>query len=167
MDGPKMNPGDDQAYALALPTFAATAWYHKKLPTQPAALEPFLTEVEQYAMGDYMSALLQGSQLPAAQKRAVAEKLHGYTGLPVDLLMRANLRMTGGMFCEGFAVGRRDDDRTAGLAIQGAGSGSDERGGGVRSAEQRDLGGVHGGDQQLCAQGPEVRRSGDVSAGGV
>jgi carboxypeptidase C (cathepsin A) len=93
-----MNPGNDKAYALALPTFAATAFYHKKLPTQPATLEPFLAEVEQYAMGDYMSALLAGSELPAARKQAVAEKLHEYTGLPVTLLLRANLRMTGGEF---------------------------------------------------------------------
>jgi len=114
IDGPTLNPGDDQAYALALPTFAATAFYHKKLPTQPAALEPFLAEVEQYAMGDYMSALLQGSDLPAARKQAVAEKLHGYTGLPVELLLRANLRMTGGQFekdlqlDEGTTTGRLD-----------------------------------------------------------
>jgi carboxypeptidase C (cathepsin A) len=114
IDGPKMNPGDDQAYALALPTFAATAFYHKKLPSQPAALEPFLAEVEQYAMGDYMSALLQGSDLPVARKQAVAEKLHEYTGLPVELLLRANLRMTGGMFekdlqlDEGTTTGRLD-----------------------------------------------------------
>jgi carboxypeptidase C (cathepsin A) len=98
IDGPKWNPGVDQAYALGLPTFAATAFYHHKLPTQPAALEPFLAEVEQYALGDYMSALLQGSELPAAKKQATAEKLHQYTGLPVEYLLRANLRVTGPAF---------------------------------------------------------------------
>jgi carboxypeptidase C (cathepsin A) len=114
VDGPKLNPGVDQAYALGLPTFAATAFYHKKLPTQPAALEPFLAEVEQYALGDYMHALLLGSDLPAAQKQAVAEKLHGYTGLPVDLILRANLRVDGGTFeknlqlDEGMTTGRLD-----------------------------------------------------------
>ncbi len=35
-DGAKWNPGIDQSYALALPTYAATGFYHKKLPTQPA-----------------------------------------------------------------------------------------------------------------------------------
>jgi carboxypeptidase C (cathepsin A) len=98
VDGPRFNPGVDQAYALALPTFAASAFYHHKLPSQPAALEPFLAEVEQYALGDYMSALLQGSELTEARRQAVAEKLHGYTGLPVDYLLRANLRVTGGAF---------------------------------------------------------------------
>ena len=98
IDGPKWNPGVDQAYALALPTFAATAFYHHKLPAQPAALEPFLAEVEQYALGDYLAALLQGSELPEAKKQAVAEKLHGYTGLPVAYLLRANLRVSGAAF---------------------------------------------------------------------
>ena len=43
----------DLPYELALPTYAATAWYHKKLPQQPAALEPFLKDVEEFAMGPY------------------------------------------------------------------------------------------------------------------
>jgi carboxypeptidase C (cathepsin A) len=111
IDGPKWNPGVDQAYALALPTFAATAFYHHKLPTQPAALEPLLAEVEQYAMGDYMSALLKGSELPEASRQAVAEKLHQYTGLPVAYLLRSNLRVTGGAFSKQLEL---DDDTTTG-----------------------------------------------------
>src|ERR1700677_3894663 len=82
-DGPQWNPGIDVPYELALPTFAATAYYHKRLPTQPPALEPFLAEVEQFALADYASALAQGSQLPEATRQAIAEKIHKYTGLPV------------------------------------------------------------------------------------
>jgi len=114
VDGPKANPGVDQAYALGLPTYAATAFYHHKLPTQPAALEPFLAEVEQYALGEYMAALLQGSELSAERKQAVAEKLHGYTGLPVAFLLKSNLRVPGGEFSkqlqadEGITTGRLD-----------------------------------------------------------
>jgi carboxypeptidase C (cathepsin A) len=114
VDGPKANPGVDQAYAIGLPTYAATAYYHHKLPTQPPALEPFLREVENFAMGEYDSALLQGSALPDGQKRAVAEKLHNYTGLPVEYLIKANLRVPGGAFTkqlrdpEGITVGRLD-----------------------------------------------------------
>ncbi len=110
-DGAKFNPGSDEAVALALPTYAATAYYHKKLPSEPAALEPFLAEVEQYALGDYMSAMLQGSDLGAARKQAVAEKLHGYTGLPVALLLKANLRISGGMFEKDLQL---DEDTTTG-----------------------------------------------------
>lgn len=114
IDTPRFNPGSDQAYALALPTFAATAFYHKKLPNPPPALEPFLTEVEQFALGDYMAALLQGSELPAARRQQIAEKLHDYTGLPIALILKANLRIDGGMYSKdlqdeaGITTGRLD-----------------------------------------------------------
>ncbi len=110
-DGPKWNPGVDQAYALALPTYAASAFYHHKLPSQPAALEPFLAEVEQYALGEYMSVLLLGSELPDARKQAAAEKLHGYTGLPVAFLLKSNLRVSGGAFSKNLQL---DDETTTG-----------------------------------------------------
>jgi carboxypeptidase C (cathepsin A) len=114
VDGPKGNPGVDQAYALALPTFAASAWYHKKATNAPATLEAFLAEVEQYALGDYMSALLQGSELPEAKRQAVAAKLHDYTGLSVAYLLKSDLRVEGGAFSkmlqeeQGITTGRLD-----------------------------------------------------------
>jgi carboxypeptidase C (cathepsin A) len=111
VDGPKFNPGVDQAYALALPTYSASAFYHKKLPAQPVALEPFLAEVEQFALGDYMAALLQGSDLPAARLQAIAERLHGYTGLPVAMLVKAKLRIDGGMFSKDLQL---DQETTTG-----------------------------------------------------
>jgi carboxypeptidase C (cathepsin A) len=98
IDGPETNPGDDHPYELALPTYAATAFYHHKLPQQPAALEPFLQEVEQFAMGEYTQALMAGSRLDDARKQAVAERLHQYTGLPTAYWIKANLRVGGGMF---------------------------------------------------------------------
>src|SRR5580658_1300861 len=98
IDGPSGNPGVDLPYVLALPTYAATAWYHKKLPEQPAALEPFLKEVEDFAMGSYTHALALGTDLTAEEKQSVAEKLHSYTGLPVAYLLKANLRVNGGEF---------------------------------------------------------------------
>jgi len=98
IDGPSGNPGVDLPYVLALPTYAATAWYHKKLPQQPAELEPFLKEVEDFTMGPYTHALALGTDLTAEEKQSVAEKLHQYTGLPVAYLLRANLRVNGGEF---------------------------------------------------------------------
>jgi carboxypeptidase C (cathepsin A) len=109
VDRVDLNPGVDQAYALALPTYAATAWYHKKLPGQPAALEPFLAEVEQFALGEYLTALAAGSTLPPERRAAIVARLHAYTGLPADYLEQANLRITGGVF-EQHVLG----DRTAG-----------------------------------------------------
>jgi carboxypeptidase C (cathepsin A) len=98
IDGPGANPGVDLPYVLALPTYAATAAYHKKLPQQPAALEPFLKEVEDFAMGPYTHALALGTDLGADEKQQVAEKLHEYIGLPVAYLLKANLRVSGGEF---------------------------------------------------------------------
>jgi len=95
IDIPSGNPGVDLPYVLALPTYAATAWYHKKLPTQPAALEPFLKEVEEFANGPYAHALALGTDIGAEEKQAVAEKLHAYTGLPVAYLLKAGLRVSG------------------------------------------------------------------------
>jgi carboxypeptidase C (cathepsin A) len=114
VDDPKWNPGVDQSYALALPSYAATAFYFHKLPTQPPALKPFLAEVEKFALGEYMTALLQGSELPDAQRQSIAEKLHNYTGLPVDYLLRSDLRVIGSNFSktlkldEGTTIGRLD-----------------------------------------------------------
>jgi carboxypeptidase C (cathepsin A) len=98
VDGPQMNPGMDLTYELALPTYAATAWYHHALPNRPAELEPFLKEVESFAMGPYQQALDQGAGLDSATLRSVAEKMHQYIGLPVDYLMKADLRVNGGEF---------------------------------------------------------------------
>jgi carboxypeptidase C (cathepsin A) len=112
--GAGANPGVDLPYVLALPTYAATAYYHHKLPQQPAALEPFLREVEQYATTEYATALMAGTRLDEARRQAVAQKLHQYTGLPVAYLLKANLRVDGGMFehelqaDEGVTTGRLD-----------------------------------------------------------
>ena len=97
-DRPTGNPGIDTPYETVLPTYAATAWYHKKLPQQPANLEAFLSEVEQFAMGEYARALAAGSQLSSQERGAIAAKLHDYTGLPVDYILRADLRIDGGEF---------------------------------------------------------------------
>ncbi len=98
IDAANYNPGVDLPYTLALPTYAAAAWYHKKLPQQPAALEPFLKDVEEFAMGPYTHALAQGTGISDEEKQQTAEKLHEYTGLPVAYLLKADLRVNGGEF---------------------------------------------------------------------
>jgi carboxypeptidase C (cathepsin A) len=113
-DRPTGNPGVDLPYQTSLPTYAATAWYHHKLPGEHANLEALLTEVEQFAMGDYARALAAGSELSATDRAAIADKLHQYTGLPVDYIMKADLRIDGGEFrqtlqgSDGKTTGRLD-----------------------------------------------------------
>lgn len=113
-DRPTGNPGVDLPYQTVLPTYAATAWYHHKLPGEHKSLDALLSEVEQFCMGDYARALAAGSELGATERAAIAEKLHEYTGLPVDYILKADLRIDGGEFRQnlqggdGMTTGRLD-----------------------------------------------------------
>ncbi|MGB8476637.1 MAG: hypothetical protein WCE61_21345 [Candidatus Acidiferrum sp.] len=97
-DTPEFNPGIDLPYELALPTYAASAWYHHKLPDAHSGLAPLLKEVEHFATGEYAQALGAGSELTPEQRQAIAAKLHEYTGLPVDYILKADLRINAGEF---------------------------------------------------------------------
>jgi len=121
-DAANEHPGNDKPFELALPSFAATAWYHHKLPNQPAQLEPFLKEVEHFALNDYAVALNKGASLDSVSFDEMAEKLHQYTGLPAEYIRKANLRVSGPQF-EQALLGKEDqitgrlDSRFAGDAI--------------------------------------------------
>jgi carboxypeptidase C (cathepsin A) len=110
-DRPTNNPGVDLPYQTVLPTYAATAWYHHKLPAEHPSLAALLSEVEQFAMGEYARALAAGSDLSAEERAAVAAKLHQYTGLPVDYILKADLRIDGGEFRQNL---QSDGDLTTG-----------------------------------------------------
>ncbi len=98
-DRPEFNPGVDLPYQVALPTYAATAWYHHKLP--PGAPKDFPTlihQVESFAMGEYALALQRGADLGPSWRKEIINKLHMFTGLPNDYIDKANLRIDGGEF---------------------------------------------------------------------
>jgi carboxypeptidase C (cathepsin A) len=120
-------PGNDLPYALFLPTYAATAWYHGRLaPDLQASLPQTLAEVEQFAQGEYTLALMQGAALPAETRTAVAQQLARYTGLSADYIERTDLRIEIHRFCkellraQGRTVGRLDT-RFTGLDRDAAG----------------------------------------------
>jgi len=98
LDDPEQNPGNDLPYVLGLPTYAATAWYHKKLNPMPPDLKAFLADVESFATYDYLLGLQEGGTLPDDDRQQLEQKLHRYTGLPVAYWHKANLRVTGGEF---------------------------------------------------------------------
>ena len=85
---------DDLVYALELPTYAADAWYHKKVPAdlQKKDVKTFLKEVEGFAMGEYTTALNKGDALPAAERKSTIDKLVRYTGLEARYIDQSNLR---------------------------------------------------------------------------
>jgi carboxypeptidase C (cathepsin A) len=89
-----LSPGEnnDVPFALYLPTYAATAWYHKKVPAGPG-LEALLKDAEAFALGDYATALAKGAALPEADRQKVAQKVADLTGLSKEYVLEANLRV--------------------------------------------------------------------------
>jgi carboxypeptidase C (cathepsin A) len=98
----------DLPHALYLPTFAATAWYHKLIPNRPASLEAYVAEVERFAYGEYLPALTRGYTLPADEKRALAAKLAAYTGTSADYWEKADLRVSHPQFLQELMRGNRE-----------------------------------------------------------
>jgi carboxypeptidase C (cathepsin A) len=106
-------PGNDLPYVLFLPTYAATAWYHRRLPgaLQSRSLRELLDEVERFALGEYASALLRGSDLDARETGRIAARLARYTGLSEAYVRRSNLRIRDDRFVKELL---RDSGRTVG-----------------------------------------------------
>lgn len=109
------SPGNDLPHILFLPSFTATAWYHKKLsPELQVNLEKTLEEVEHFAINEYALALLQGDRLDSQKRKDIVEKLSKYTGLSPEIIDRANLRVCFSRFAkdllqsERLTVGRFD-----------------------------------------------------------
>ncbi|MFT8212122.1 MAG: S10 family peptidase [Symbiopectobacterium sp.] len=98
IDFPESNPGIDQPYYLALPTYAAIAhYYHRQLHVSED-LGELLREVELFSLGPYAQALAQGNLLPEKQKGELAEKLARYTGIFAREWINADLRLSGPVF---------------------------------------------------------------------
>jgi len=86
--------GNDLPYQLFLPSYAATAWYHKRLaPELQADLDRTLAGAEKWAATDYQAALNSGDRLTPTERRATAEKLGAFTGLNADFVANRNLRV--------------------------------------------------------------------------
>jgi carboxypeptidase C (cathepsin A) len=84
--------GSDVQFFTYLPTEAAVAWYHHKLPTPVADLPTLIRSAQQFALGQYASALAQGSALSPAARDDVIRKLHDFTGLSETYIRRSDLR---------------------------------------------------------------------------
>jgi carboxypeptidase C (cathepsin A) len=108
--------GDDLPFQLFVPTYAATAWYHKKLEPnlQNRELGDLLEEVEAWSEGEYTVALMKGDRLGEEECQRIAEQLARYTGLELEYVLGTNLRVNIMRFCkellreENRSVGRLD-----------------------------------------------------------
>ena len=109
----RFDTGNDLPYPLYLPTYAATAWYHQKLPSdlQERPLQEVLAEVETFALGEYALALMKGSSLPPETRADLAKTLSRYTGLSQTYIEQSDLRVSIFRFVKELL---RDERRTVG-----------------------------------------------------
>jgi carboxypeptidase C (cathepsin A) len=101
------SPGDDLSYILYVPSYAATAAYHKTLKEQPADLDAFLSEARKFAGTEYAEALMKGTNITAQEKAEIAAKLSHFIGLSPEYLVKADLRVTLGQFSVELQRGER------------------------------------------------------------
>jgi carboxypeptidase C (cathepsin A) len=109
-------PFNKDPYIDFLPTFATTAWYHRKLGAdlQAKSVAEVADEARAFAGGEFMSALTQGDRLSPEGKRKVAAQISRFTGLPVDFVLLRKLRVSDVDFfshlllAEGKMLGRYD-----------------------------------------------------------
>jgi carboxypeptidase C (cathepsin A) len=90
--------GLELSYVNYLPSYAAIAFYHKKLPQMPTDMAAFVQQAREFARGPYAEALALGDKLPQDQMEAMAQKLNAFTGLPVKYLEQAKLRVNPSQF---------------------------------------------------------------------
>ena len=94
----RRDPGFDQELINYMPSFAAAAAYHNRLPTAPADIPAFLREVREWARGPYALALAKGQELPDADKQAIAHQMAAYTGLSERYILDNDLRVSASRF---------------------------------------------------------------------
>ena len=88
------DPGNDLPYPLFLPTYAATAWYHKALPAdlQKKSLRQVIAAAETFATEEYSVALLQGSRLAPDKRKHIVRQVARFSGLSEKFVEQCDLR---------------------------------------------------------------------------
>lgn len=98
------------------PYYAATAWYHKKLPAslQNQDLDEILPEVEQFTLNELLPAIAKGGSIAETEKNNVIKKMAHYSGLSESVIAQNNLDVPTSLFWKellrdtGFTIGRLD-----------------------------------------------------------
>ena len=86
--------GREMPYVAALPTMAAGAWYHQQIDRKGRTVEQVFNETLEFARTDYVTALIKGGSLPAAEKHRIALRMSSLIGLPVSLIEKDDLRIS-------------------------------------------------------------------------
>jgi carboxypeptidase C (cathepsin A) len=105
--------GNDLPFVTFLPTYAATAWYHKKLAKDLQALtvDKVADEARKYAAGPYLAALFKGDTLTAEERATVVKNVARLTGLSPQFVDESNLRISMQRFAKELL---RDERKTVG-----------------------------------------------------
>src|SRR5688572_2232242 len=114
--------------ASRLPYYAATAWYHKVLPSdlQNKDLTDILPEVEEFTINELIPALTRGGFIEDNKRKSIAAKMSRYSGLSEKVILQRNLFIPPQFFWKellrdkGYSVGRLDS-RYLGIDRQEAG----------------------------------------------
>lgn len=118
--------------ASYLPYYAATAWFHKKLPAdlQQKDLVAMLPEVENFTINELIPALAKGGYLDPTARKQLAARVARYAGISEKVVLEHNLMVPADFFWkellrdQGYTIGRLDS-RYLGIDRAGAGEGPD------------------------------------------
>lgn len=106
------NELNELPYLLAIPSYAATKWYHQK--DKKGALDSILKNSEAFVLNDYAKALFEGDRLPLDKQTAIAKQLENFTGVDQAIFQNNSLKLETGRFNkellrdQGEVVGRFD-----------------------------------------------------------
>ncbi|HMU35085.1 MAG TPA: hypothetical protein PKC89_14610 [Pyrinomonadaceae bacterium] len=123
---------NDLPLVLILPSYATTAWYHKRL--SPAMQAKPVTEIAEmarkFAANEYMPAMMRIDSLTAVERDTLADKFASLTGLSRDFVERNNFRVELGEFNKELLRDKRRstgrlDSRFTGIDSDAAGDGPD------------------------------------------
>lgn len=89
----RRSPGYDIETKTYLPSYAAIAWYYNKVP-HTGTMQEFVQKAREFAAGPYSTALDMGDQLPPDQFDSIAKQVAAFTGLSVQYVKEAKLRIS-------------------------------------------------------------------------
>ena len=105
--------GREMPFVASLPAFATTAWFHQRIPRNGRTVAQVYNEATEFARTEYVSALIRGGSLPAAERHRIAQKMSSLIGLSPELIEAKNLRVSKDTFMFNLLKDRGDAHRTA------------------------------------------------------
>ncbi|MBS0612959.1 MAG: hypothetical protein JSS24_07295 [Proteobacteria bacterium] len=159
--GAPLDAPADVRIVSSIASMAAGAWYHRKVDRRGLSSADFFHEAMVFARGPYAQALARGQDLPEDDKRRIATQLSAFIGLPVDLILKEDLRIEANTYMfnllkdQGLRTGRLDlrvtgplapgqegaiDDPALGVVKPGAHSGPAPTPASIGAVESPDVG---------------------------